>query len=90
MIPAHPDPSFDMAALLGRQRSSFLKEGPPTLADRKARLKPLRSAVLAHRREVAEAISADFGHRSRHETDIMETVGVIQTIDYLIRNLGAS
>lgn len=87
MIPAHPDPSFDMAALLGRQRSSFLKEGPPTLADRKARLKRLRSAVLAHRREVAEAISADFGHRSRHETYIMEIVGVIQTIDYLIRNL---
>jgi len=87
MIPAHPDPSFDMAALLGRQRSSFLKEGPPTLADRKARLKRLRSVVLAHRREVAEAISADFGHRSRHETYIMETVGVIQTIDYLIRNL---
>jgi len=87
MIPAHPDPSFDMAALLGRQRSTFLKEGSPTLADRKARLKRLRSAVLAHRRAVAEAISADFGHRSRHETDIMETVGVIQTVDYLIRNL---
>ena len=87
MIPAHPDPSFDMAALLGRQRSAFLKDGPPTLADRKARLKRLRAAVLAHRREVAEAVSADFGHRSHHETDLMEIVGAIQTIDYLIRNL---
>lgn len=87
MIPAHPDPRFDMAALLGRQRSAFLKDGPPSLADRKARLKRLRSAVLAHRHAVAEAISADFGHRSRHETDLMEIVGVIQTIDYLIRNL---
>lgn len=87
MIPAHPDPSFDMAALLTRQRSASLKDGPPTLADRKARLKRLRTAVLAHRRTVTEAISADFGHRSHHETDLMEIVGVTQTIDYLIRNL---
>lgn len=87
MIPAHPDPSFDMAALLGRQRSAFLMDGPPALADRKARLKRLRTAVLTHRGEVAEAVSADFGHRSHHETDLMEIVGVIQAIDYLIRNL---
>src|SRR5262249_43794634 len=41
----------------------------------------------AHRRDVEEAVSADFGHRSRHETAIMELVGVIQAIDYLTRNL---
>ncbi len=87
MVPADSDPSFDMAALLERQRSAFLKDGSPTLADRKVRLKRLRAAVLAHRCMVAEAISADFGHRSHHETDLMEIVGVIQTIDYLTRNL---
>ncbi|OCP23600.1 MULTISPECIES: coniferyl aldehyde dehydrogenase [unclassified Ensifer] len=87
MFPAHPNPSFDMTALLAGQRSAFLRDGPPSFADRKDRLKRLRAAVLAHRRKVGEAISADFGHRSHHETDIMEIVGVIQTIDYLIRNL---
>jgi coniferyl-aldehyde dehydrogenase len=87
MIPAHPDPSFDMAALLERQRSSFLKEGAPALAERKARLKRLRTVVLAHRRALGEAISADFGHRSRHETDILEVLCVVQAIDYLGRNL---
>lgn len=87
MIPAHPDPSFDIVALLERQRSSFLKEGAPTFTERKARLKRLRTVVLAHRRALGEAISADFGHRSRHETDILEVLCVVQAIDYLGRNL---
>lgn len=62
-------------------------DGPPSLERRKANLVKLRMAVLAHRREVEEAISADFGNRSRHETDIMELLGVVQSIDYLLRHL---
>ncbi|WP_114225282.1 aldehyde dehydrogenase family protein, partial [Acinetobacter baumannii] len=33
------------------------------------------------------AASEDFGHRSYHETDVMELVGIVQSIDYLTRNL---
>jgi coniferyl-aldehyde dehydrogenase len=77
----------DAQALLDRQRAAFLKETRPDHDQRKARLARLRAAVLAYRTEVEEAISADFGHRSRHETGIMELVGVIQAIDYLTRNL---
>ena len=77
----------DMAALLERQRHAFLREGAPNLRERKAKLARLRAAVLGHRNEIGVAISADFGHRSRHETDIMEVVGVVQSIDYLVRNL---
>ncbi|QBR02268.1 coniferyl aldehyde dehydrogenase [Paraburkholderia pallida] len=86
-IPAESIHGLDAADLLARQRSAFLKEAPPSLAERKARLARLRATVLAWRNEVKEAISADFGHRSRHETDIMETAGVVQSIDYLTRNL---
>lgn len=82
-----PDQDPDMAQCLNRQRSAFLKDGPPTRGARKARLARLRAAVLAHRGEIQAAISADFGHRSRHETDLMEIFGVVQTIDYLTRNL---
>ena len=57
------------------------------MQQRKERLARLRAVVLAYRSEVEEAVSADFGHRSRHETAIMELVGVIQAIDYLTRNL---
>lgn len=81
------DYGADAQALLDRQRAAFLKEARADHDQRKARLARLRAAVLAYRSEVEEAISADFGHRSRHETGIMELVGVIQAIDYLTRNL---
>jgi len=77
----------DMVALLERQRHAFLRDGPPDLWERKATLARLRAAVLGHRNEIGVAIGADFGHRSRHETDTMEVLGVVQSIDYLVRNL---
>ncbi|KVN40033.1 aldehyde dehydrogenase [Burkholderia pyrrocinia] len=86
-VSAESSSSIDPAALLARQRSAFAREGPPGVQQRKARLARLRAAVLAHRGDIEAAISADFGHRSRHETAIMELVGVIQAIDYLSRNL---
>lgn len=76
-----------MAALLYRQRHAFLHDGPPDLEMRKARLSRLRSAVLAYRDVFKDEVSADFGHRSRHETDMMELACVIQAIDYLSRHL---
>ena len=79
--------STRMAALLGRQRSTFLHDGPPNLPLRKARLARLRAAVLAHREALKDAVSADFGNRSRHETDIMELACVVQAIDYLSSHL---
>lgn len=79
--------SSRMTALLQRQRSAFLHDGPPGLPLRKARLARLRAAVLAHREVLKDAVSADFGHRSRHETDMMELAAVIQAIDYLSSHL---
>ena len=80
-------PQTDMAALLSRQRAKFLCDGVPTARQRKERLARLRAAVLAYRNRLEEAVSADFGHRSRHETALMELVGVIQSIDYLSKRL---
>lgn len=76
-----------MADLLNRQRNAFLHDGPPGLLLRKARLARLRAAVLAHRETLKDAVSEDFGNRSRHETDIMELSCVIQAIDYLSSHL---
>lgn len=75
------------AAVLDRQRRAFLRDGAPSRQVRKDRLRRLRAAVLAHRAEISAAVSADFGHRSRHETELMELVPAIQAIDYLIRHL---
>lgn len=83
----HDQDSSRMADLLHRQRQAFVQDGPPDLQLRKARLARLRSAVLKHREAIKEAVSADFGNRSRHETDIMELACVIQAIDYLSSHL---
>ena len=72
---------------LALQRAAFLKDEPPTITERRAKLNKLRNAVLSHKAQFEEALMADFGNRSRHETAIMEIMTVIQGIDYLKSNL---
>ena len=76
-----------LAARLAKQRAAFLRDGPPTLAARRANLKKLRAAVLARKADLEAALAADFGHRSRHETAIMEILALTWGIDYLHKNL---
>ncbi len=76
-----------MREVLAKQRCAFQQAGPPSLKQRRADLKKLRSAVVVSRNEIEKALNADFGHRSRHETAIMELIALIQGIDYLHRNL---
>jgi coniferyl-aldehyde dehydrogenase len=73
--------------ILARQRAAFLRDGSPTLSARKADLRKLRAAILARKEEIEHALNADFGHRSRHETAMMEIMPLVQGIDYLDRNL---
>ena len=76
-----------LSRLLARQRAAFLRDGPPSLAERRANLKKLRAALLARRGDFEAALDADFGHRSRHETAMMEMLVVTWGIDYLHKNL---
>ena len=76
-----------MEQRLAAQRHAFLRDGAPTIAQRKAALRRLRSAILAQRGALTAAVSADFGHRSPYETDILEILVTVQAIDYLLRHL---
>lgn len=73
--------------ILSLQRAAFQRDGPPSLSQRRADLMKLRRAVVARRSEIEDVLNADFGHRSRHETAIMEVLTLIQGIGYLHRNL---
>jgi coniferyl-aldehyde dehydrogenase len=73
--------------ILAVQRAAYLREGAPSLTKRRSDLKKFKAAMLARRGAIEEAINTDFGHRSRHETALMEILGVVQGIDYLERNL---
>jgi coniferyl-aldehyde dehydrogenase len=76
-----------LSRLLARQRAAFLQHRPPSLAERRSSLKKLRAALLARQADFEAALDADFGHRSRHETAIMEMLVVRWGIDYLLKNL---
>lgn len=73
--------------LLERQRAAFVRDGAPSLRQRRADLKKLRAAAIARRADIEQALDGDFGHRSRHETAAMEVMTVVQGIDYLHRRL---
>jgi coniferyl-aldehyde dehydrogenase len=73
--------------LLASQRAAFLRDGAPSLAQRRGDLRKLKAALLQNRRAIEAAINADFGNRSRHETALLEVLSVVNGIDYLDRHL---
>lgn len=81
-----PD-SDKLSKILNMQRAAFIRDGAPTLAQRRADLRKLKSALITRRKEIEDAVNKDFGHRSRHETTMIEVVGVIEGLKYLDRNL---
>ena len=54
------------------QRTAYLAHPVPSLAERRADLQQLKRFVQQNRQAILAAISADFGHRSTHETLMLE------------------
>jgi coniferyl-aldehyde dehydrogenase len=77
----------DLAATLNRQRVAFLRDGSPTLADRRSDLMKLKGALLEHQEAFVATLNSDFGHRSRQESLASELGSTINTIKYLDRHL---
>ena len=53
-----------------------------------ADLLQLRRYILDQQEAICDAISADYGHRSRHETMLMELMPVISDIQVTLKHLG--
>lgn len=53
---------------------------------RQRRLQQLARMVREHRTAIADAISTDFGHRSRHETDLLEIFPTLAGIRHALRH----
>lgn len=81
-----PEPDA-LLTILNTQRNAFLRDGIPTLEQRRADLKKFRLALISKRNDIREAINTDFGHRSKTETDIVEILGVVEGMKYLEKNL---
>lgn len=66
--------------LLDKQRAAFMGRGPANAEERVDRLHTLARAIGRYRDEIIEAVVADFGHRSMHETLLSEVVGALGEI----------
>jgi coniferyl-aldehyde dehydrogenase len=79
--------AVEMRAILDAQRAAFACAGAPSLEDRRADLKKLGDVIGRNVNRLADAISSDFGHRSRHETELGEIVSVQSAIRHALRHL---
>jgi coniferyl-aldehyde dehydrogenase len=85
------DPSSSdspLEAILDRQRAAANREGIPTAGDRIAHLTRLERALVRHQDAITDAICADFGHRSRHETRMVDVYALLASIRHTRANLG--
>ena len=85
--PASSSASDELRATLERQRSAFLETAPPSLEERRTDLAKLGTAMRESAPRLAEAISADFGNRSRHETMLAEVFTTLAGIRHASRHL---
>ncbi len=76
-----------MKDLFELQRAAFARDSFPDLAARLDRIERLKVLMEKHEERMAQAISADFGHRSRHETLIAESFIVLSDIAHTQRHL---
>jgi coniferyl-aldehyde dehydrogenase len=77
----------DLHSVLSMQRMAFLRDGPPSVEQRRSDLEKLRRAIVDRRDDLAAAIDTDFGHRSRQETIALELAPLVEGIRYLRHNV---
>ena len=76
-----------LASALAAQRAAYFAHPVPTLAERNAHLRTLQRFLRENKDALCDAISADYSHRSRHETLLAELFPAIDGVDHVIKHL---
>ena len=84
---AHDVAIAPMRRTLDRMREGFHDEMIPPLATRVDRLHRLARMTKRHAQDIIDAISADFGSRSPHETLVADLLAVDESIKHARRHL---
>jgi coniferyl-aldehyde dehydrogenase len=72
---------------LALQRQAYLAHPVPSLEERRQDLATLQRFIREHQDALCEAISQDYGHRSRHETLLAEVYPAVSGIDHIQKQL---
>ncbi|MFI5718683.1 aldehyde dehydrogenase family protein [Nocardia sp. NPDC051750] len=78
----------DLSATLEAQRQAFRNEGPPDAAVRRDRIDRLLAMVLDNTDAYLDALTTDFGTRSRTGSLFTEIMGMLTAIEYVRAHLG--
>ncbi len=87
VVDDHQIATAPMRRTFERMREGFRDEMIPTLAARIDRLDRLARMTRRHAQEIIDAISADFGNRSAHETLVADLLAVDEAIKHARRHL---
>jgi coniferyl-aldehyde dehydrogenase len=77
-----------MREILDRQRAAFMAELPVPLAVRKDRLKRAAAMIAEHGERFCDALSEDFGHRSREQSMITDIAASVAPLMHAIKHVG--
>ncbi len=81
------DISSSLESALALQRGAYLAHPVPSFDERVADLRTLQRFIREHKQALCDAISADYGHRSQHETLLAEIVPAVDGVDHVIKHL---
>ncbi len=84
-LPANGDTSI--SDVFTRMRAAVGRDGFPDYKKRRERLDRLLDLTLTYRTRLIEAVSADFGHRSKHETQLAEIFPAVANLRHARRKL---
>ena len=71
-----------MQSLLDRQKKAFLKDGPVSADLRIDRLNRTIALLVDHQKELCDAMSVDFGHRSTHQSLMADIYGAVEPLKH--------
>ncbi|MEG3089716.1 coniferyl aldehyde dehydrogenase [Sphingomonas sp. PB4P5] len=77
----------DLAAMLAVQREAFMAELPVSLDTRKDRLKRAAALLSDNAEAFCDALSEDFGHRSREQSLLTDIAASVAPIRHAIKSL---
>src|SRR3546814_4038632 len=81
---------IEMHDLLARQRAAFMDELPVGIAVRKDRLRRAAAMIVDHATRFCDALSEDFGHRSREQSLVTDIAGSVEPINHAIKHVDRS
>lgn len=79
--------SYPLIHSLSAQKLAYQEDPIPSYEARLLDLQSLRRMLRTHQEEIIAAINADYGHRSRHETQFTEIAQVLSAIRHVSAHL---